>query len=99
MKKLLALGVTLAAGFAFAQVPLFADGVLVQDNGSNIDVGYYGAPQMFDWDLDGKKDLVLGQFSSGYIRFYQNVGEDSAPAFSGFEYMSASGVQITLPSG
>jgi hypothetical protein len=99
MKKLAVLSVVLLAGFAFAEAPRFADGVLVQDNGSNIDVGYYGAPQMFDWDLDGKKDLVLGQFSSGYIRMYANVGEDSAPAFSGFEYMSASGVQISLPSG
>ena len=54
---------------------------------------------MFDWDLDGRKDMIVGQFTSGYIRFYPNVGDDSAPVFSGFEYMSASGAQITLPSG
>ncbi|MBN2537573.1 hypothetical protein JXB37_04795 [candidate division WOR-3 bacterium] len=99
MRKVLVLGAALLATVAFAQIPRFAEPVLLTDNGTTIDVGYYGAPQMFDWDLDGRKDLVLGQFTSGYIRFYSNVGEDSAPAFSGFEYLRASGAQITLPSG
>ena len=71
----------------------------VCDAGVPIDVGYYGAPVMFDWDLDGAKDMVVGQFTSGYIRFYHNIGPDSAPEFNGFEYMQASGSQITLPSG
>ncbi len=84
---------------AWADVPRFADPVLLQSGGSTIDVGYYAAPQMFDWDRDGNKDLVTGQFTSGMIRFYPNVGEDSAPVFSGFSYLQASGTQITLPSG
>lgn len=99
MKRFVFIGTVLLATAAFAQIPRFAEPVLLTDNGTTIDVGYYGAPQMFDWDLDGRKDLVLGQFTSGYIRFYSNVGEDSAPAFSGFEYLSASGSIITLPSG
>ncbi len=84
---------------AWAEIPRFAASVLIEDNGSAIDVGYYAAPVMFDWDLDGKKDMVIGQFHSGKIRFYPNVGEDSAPAFNGYSFMRASGVEITLPSG
>ncbi len=71
----------------------------VRDAGVPIDVGYYGAPVMFDWNSDGRKDLVLGQFSYGYIRFYPNIGPDTAPVFNGFEYLQASGSLITLPYG
>ena len=89
----------LLVSLGLAEIPRFAPGELVNDGGTPIDVSYYGAPMMFDWNLDGKKDMIVGQFTSGYIRYYENVGEDSAPSFSGFQYMEASGVQITLPSG
>ena len=95
----LALACLVASPLVLAEIPLFAEPELVEDGGVPIDVGYYAAPMMFDWNEDGRKDMVVGQFSSGYIRFYPNVGDDSAPMFSGFEYMSASGSQITLPSG
>ena len=95
----LALVCLVATPMALAEIPRFAEPELIQDGGVPIDVGYYAAPMMFDWNRDGRKDMVVGQFSSGYIRFYPNVGEDSAPVFSGFEYMYASGSQITLPSG
>lgn len=95
----LALACLVAAPLALAEIPRFAEPELIQDGGVPIDVSWYAAPQMFDWDLDGRKDMIVGQFTSGYIRFYPNVGDDSAPVFSGFEYMSASGAQITLPSG
>lgn len=84
---------------AFAAIPRFADPVLIEDGGVTIDVGYYAAPNMFDWNRDGKKDMVIGQFSSGKIRFYPNVGDDSAPVFNGYEFMRASGAVIVLPSG
>jgi hypothetical protein len=84
---------------ALAQTPVFDGPYPVYDNGVAIDVGNYGAPTMYDWDRDGRKDLICGQFEGGYIRFYRNVGSDSAPEFNGFEYMSANGSQITLPYG
>jgi hypothetical protein len=95
----LALACLVAGPLALAEIPRFAEPVLIQDGGVPIDVGYYAAPMMFDWDLDGRKDMVVGQFTSGMIRFYPNVGDDSAPVFSGFSYLEASGVTITLPSG
>ena len=83
---------------SLAAIPRFGPQELVQSGGVNIDVGYYGSPQMFDWNGDGKKDLVLGQYGSGKIRLYENVGEDSAPVFNGYYFMAAGGAEITLPA-
>jgi len=99
MERLTVLAMLVIAGQAFAGIPRFADPVLIEDNGVPIDVGYYAAPMMFDWNRDGNKDMVVGQLTSGKIRFYPNVGDDSAPVFNGNSFMRASGAEITLPSG
>ncbi|MBN2464299.1 hypothetical protein JXD38_01565 [candidate division WOR-3 bacterium] len=91
--------VTFLASLAPGVATRFTGPEMIEDNGSPIDVGYYGAPVMFDWNQDGAKDLVCGQFTSGMIRFYPNLGPDTAPVFNGFSYLEADGAQITLPSG
>lgn len=83
----------------FAIPPRFDGPDYIYDGSVPIDVGNYGAPNMFDWERDGKKDIITGQFSSGYIRYYANYNTDSDPQFSGFSYLYASGSQIILPSG
>lgn len=44
-------------------------------------------PAFFDWNKDGKKDLLLGEFETGekgsFIKVYLNEGTDAAPEFSG----------------
>ena len=85
--------------FAAAATPRFAPRELVQSEGIPIDVGAYGSPLMFDWDRDGRKDVLMGTFAPGNIRFYRNVGTDSAPVFDGFELLEADGHIIQLPSG
>lgn len=82
-----------------AETPRFNGPNYIYDGSNIIDVGNYGAPYMFDWDLDGKKDLITGQFSSGYIRFYPNNNTDDNPQFNGFTYLDASGSRISVPSG
>lgn len=71
----------------------------VYDGGVPIDVDYYGAPVIVDWNYDGKKDLICGQFTYGKIRYYENIGLDTAPVFNGFEFLKADGVEIQLPYG
>jgi hypothetical protein len=54
------------------------------------------APAYWDWDGDGLKDLLIGEFGSGsefgrnmgnFIRVYPNTGTESQPVFSGgFNY-------------
>jgi hypothetical protein len=60
---------------------------------------YYCSPFAYDWNGDAKKDLVIGQFSSGKIRFYHNTGTHNNPVFSTYSVLQAGGVDITLPSG
>lgn len=44
-------------------------------------------PAFFDWNGDGKKDLLLGEFETGkkgsYIKVFLNEGTDSNPVYSG----------------
>jgi len=91
--------VLLSAG-AMAELPRFRGPFPVRDGSSvvTIDVGFVSAPLMFDWDRDGRKDLLCGQFDSGKIRFYPNVGEDTAPVFIGFRFLRADSADITFPS-
>ena len=55
----------------------------------NVDVGDYSAPVVYDWNSDGKKDLIIGSRTGtalagfhGYVNFFENTGSDSSPSFS-----------------
>lgn len=76
------------------------EGVRLEAGGEVIDVEIgHLVPCVTDWNGDGKKDLVVGQFSGGRIRLYLNRGTDSKPAFKDFEYLKAGGAEISLPAG
>ena len=48
----------------------------------------HAAPVFYDWDRDGKRDLLVGGFSGRY-RVYRNRGADDAPLFEGYEWIRA----------
>lgn len=87
-----------AALVVIGSIPRFVGPLPLYDGIERIDVGEYGAPVMADWNGDGAKDLVCGQFDSGRMRFYPNLGSDSAPVFDGYSFLRADGSEITLPS-
>lgn len=91
----------LLAVVALAQTPVFDAPVAIEANGMPINVGTGGnaSPFMVDWNGDGRQDLLLGQYLSGKVRFYENIGEDSAPVFGDFVYLQANGTDISLSSG
>ncbi len=54
--------------------------------GKPIDVVHSGhaAPFVGDFDGDGCKDLLVGEFYKGRLRIYRNVGTNAKPQFEGF---------------
>jgi len=95
-------GTILMTGLLFSvsgQAPFFEDPVYIYEGAAIIDVGWYGSPFAYDWDGDGKKDLLVGQFTQGKIRFFGNTGEHNNPVFDNYFFLQASGVDITLPYG
>jgi hypothetical protein len=69
-------GISLCSAADF-QVPvrMKADGAAVRVEGPG-----YAAPCWADIDGDGKKDLLVGQFSGGKIRVFKNLGADQLAA-------------------
>lgn len=55
----------------------------------------HAAPVFYDWDRDGKRDLLVGGFSGRY-RVYRNQGADDAPLFDGYEWIRAGGDVATV---
>jgi len=80
-----------------AEIPVLETGVYIMNGSQNLDVGYDAAPEVCDWDNDGKKDLILGRWDNGNILFYQNKGTNSSPSFNGYELIQAAGSAIQLP--
>jgi hypothetical protein len=86
------------AGFVIALD--YQSPVMIQAGGSSITLAVgHANPLVFDWNGDGLKDLILGQYSSGKIRLYLNEGTNSVPVFSSYTFMQADGTDISLSSG
>ncbi|MBM4034258.1 MAG: hypothetical protein FJ291_21125 [Planctomycetes bacterium] len=76
------------------------EGVRLEADGKAIDVEVgHLVPCALDWNGDGKKDLVVGQFAGGKIRLYLNQGTDAAPAFKDSSFLQAGSKEISLPCG
>ena len=85
---------------AFADLPSFSSPFFVQANGTDLIVSAsIPDPCVVDWDGDGLKDLVIGQFSTGKIRFYPNSGTNENPVFTTYTFIQAGGIDITMSYG
>jgi hypothetical protein len=97
---MIALSLVVSCGVMSAATPKLASGVRLQADGKNIDVRVgHLVPAVMDWNGDGKKDLIVGQFSGGRISVYLNKGSDKAPVFKDFSLLRADTKEIRLPAG
>jgi hypothetical protein len=83
--------------FLYGQAPRFYEPEFLLSWGDTIDVIVYSSPITCDWDSDGDKDLLVGQFFYGYISFYENIGTNYAPVFGDSHFLYADDSLITLP--
>ncbi len=75
-----------------APVQMKADGkVIVTDVG-------HSAPYIYDFDGDGVRDLLVGQFGSGKLRIYRNEGTNKKPKYGKLEWFKAGGKVATVPA-
>ena len=63
-----------------------------------VDVGH-AAPILADFNNDGKRDLLVGQFGEGKLRVYLNTGTNAAPTFGDFKYFEAGGTIAKADAG
>ncbi len=60
--------------------PQFTTFTYIKISNSYIQVSYSASPEVCDLDGDGRKDLLISDYS-GYVYFYRNSGEDANPIF------------------
>ena len=80
-------------------VPQFLPPVFFQQEAKFVDFGALTAPRIFDWDNDGKKDIVAAN-AVGNIGFIRNLSTKNELKFDGPELLKANGEEIlVLPEG
>jgi len=69
--------------------PVYNSYSLIQNSGVPI-ASYRNCPQVYDMNLDGMKDILIG-VNGGQIYYYENTGTNENPVFSGSEYIISTG--------
>ena len=77
-------------------MPELGSGSNIEAGGVPINVGGRAAPAVDDWNGDGKKDLLVGNFD-GNIKIFLNEGTDTAPVFnSSYNLMFSNGREVNI---
>lgn len=100
----LTLGLAVSASHALAAddpaEKYFEKPYRVEAAGSFIDVDIgHAAPFIYDFDSDGKQDLLVGQFGEGKLRIYRNTGTNQSPKYTEHKWFKAEHEFGTVPSG
>ncbi len=59
----------------------------------------HAAPFVYDFDGDGLKDLLVGQFKDGLLRIYRNEGTNSEPKLAAGVKFKEAKEDGRVPSG
>ncbi|MHC4941658.1 MAG: hypothetical protein ACYTG7_01420 [Planctomycetota bacterium] len=97
---LIAAGVLiLFAGTGNAYMPGIEPALKLESGGSVIKLSYDTNATVVDWNNDGLKDLLVGEFTQGYITLYVNQGTDINPVFNSGAKVQSNGSPITVTYG
>jgi len=78
--------------------PVFQAGTNARLGGSDLSVpSNRSSPDFYDFDNDGKKDLICGN-TDGNLLFYKNTNTVESPVFSNYVALTSLGVPIDLPN-
>ena len=78
----------------------FEEGVKLTAAGEPIDIEIgHLVPSTADWNGDGAKDLIVGQFKDGRIKVFLNEGTDTAPELGAEKMLTAGGNTISMAAG
>jgi hypothetical protein len=62
----------------------------------------HAAPLVYDFNHDGNKDLIVGEYGSGEdkgrARIYLNQGSNAKPSFTEFKYLESADGYAKVPS-
>jgi hypothetical protein len=64
----------------------------------DVEIGH-AAPFVGDFDGDGVKDLLVGQFGQGKLRIYRNLGTNVEPRFHDFVWFQNDAEGGRVPAG
>jgi hypothetical protein len=59
----------------------------------------HAAPFVGDFDGDGRRDLLVGQFGEGLLRIYRNEGTDARPKLAAGEKFKDGREEGRVPTG
>jgi len=86
------------SGAVYAEIPELVAGGAITSNGVPIK-HTTPVPTVVDWNNDGMKDLIVGQFYSGNIYLFLNQGTNLNPVFKGSSKVLSGGTPITTTYG
>lgn len=108
MKKVVAV-IALGIVSALADIPTFeerenitlksGDNLTVFNKLFSYELQGFASPEFEDWDNDGLKDLIVGQFIDSKILFFKNSGSKADPQFENPIEIEADGASITRDYG
>jgi hypothetical protein len=73
--------------------------VLAEDQPLDVHQSGHSAPFVADFDGDGIRDLLVGQYEQGRLRIYRNLGTNSQPRFATYTWFEAGGETGRVPEG
>ncbi len=71
----------LLAGTVRSETPEIRSMGKIEGGSGSLQVDRYSAPFVADWNSDGRKDLIVGQYMWGNVLLFVNRGTDLNPSF------------------